>query len=109
MLKVVNLTCGYGKRTILSDINFQVGSGELLGIIGPNGSGKTTLLRALSRVIAPIDGKVLWQDGNIQTIAVKELARDISVVSQGTSLNDLTVEEFVFFRKDPLLQCISIH
>ena len=35
-------------REILSDINFHLPKGELLGIIGPNGSGKTTLLKVIS-------------------------------------------------------------
>jgi iron complex transport system ATP-binding protein len=101
MLKVVNLTCGYEKRIALSDINFQINSGEFLGIIGPNGSGKTTLLRAISRVIIPIDGEILWEGRDIQTMPAKELARDISVVSQNPSLNNLTVEEFILLGRIP--------
>lgn len=101
MLKIAGLTCGYEKKTVLSDINFRVDSGEFLGVIGPNGSGKTTLLRALSRVIAPIDGKVFWQDKDIRTIPAKELARDIAVVSQNSSLDNLTAEEFILLGRIP--------
>lgn len=101
MLKVENLTCGYEKKAVISDISFRADSGEFIGIIGPNGSGKTTLLRALSRAITPMGGRIFWQDKDIRTIPVKELARDIAVVSQNSALNNLTVEEFILLGRIP--------
>lgn len=101
MLEAVNLTCGYGKTPVLTGISFKAEDGRLLGIIGPNGSGKTTLLRALSRVIMPTAGRILWNGKDIQTIPAKDLARDISVVSQSSPLNGLTVEEFILLGRIP--------
>ena len=43
----------------LQDVSFQVGEGEVLGIMGPNGAGKSTLLKILSRLTAPTDGRVV--------------------------------------------------
>ncbi len=37
MLEIKNLTCGYGAKIILKDINFSVKEQELIGVIGPNG------------------------------------------------------------------------
>lgn len=42
----------------LSDVNFTVNDGDIIGIIGPNGSGKTTLLRAISGIYSPDEGTV---------------------------------------------------
>ena len=43
----------------LSDINFTVNQGEVIGIIGPNGSGKSTLLKVLSRITPPTKGQAI--------------------------------------------------
>ncbi len=42
----------------VKDINFQLSSGESMGIIGPNGAGKTTILKLLSKVTYPSSGKI---------------------------------------------------
>lgn len=51
---------GNGQQTLwaLSDINLEIGQGELVGIIGHNGAGKSTLLKILSRVTKPTTGEV---------------------------------------------------
>jgi len=101
MLRVLGLNCGYGNNPVLAGIDFQVQSGKILGIIGPNGSGKTTLLRAISRAIVPKKGKILLDSIDIQTISAKDLAKTIAVVSQNSSLDELTVEEFILLGRIP--------
>ncbi len=104
MLKIINLTCGYGTKIVLYDVSFNINKGEFLGLIGPNGSGKTTLLRALSRTIAPMRGEILMEGKNIRTAPSKELARDIAVVSQNPPLNHMSVEEFILLGRIPHYQ-----
>ena len=60
-------TLGYGRRVILSDLNFSIPEGDFLGIVGPNGSGKTTIPRAILRTLKPLAGSVAHAD-NIRTI-----------------------------------------
>ena len=48
MLKVDHLSIGYGDRTLVRDISFELAPGECVLLAGPNGCGKTTLLKALT-------------------------------------------------------------
>ena len=59
MLKVENLSAGYGKVQVLHGISLEVAAGTLVTLIGSNGAGKTTTLRALSGMIAPTGGRIL--------------------------------------------------
>ncbi len=51
-------TLGYGRRVVLSDISFDIPTGDFLGLVGPNGAGKTTILRAILGSLAPQAGTV---------------------------------------------------
>ncbi|HZA01435.1 MAG TPA: ABC transporter ATP-binding protein [Hyphomicrobiaceae bacterium] len=64
MLKVSNVTAGYGPTVILQDLSIEVGQGEVIAIIGANGAGKTTLLRAISGLLQPSAGTITF-DGEV--------------------------------------------
>jgi zinc/manganese transport system ATP-binding protein len=51
-------TLHMGGRAVLSDVSFDIGMGEFIGVLGPNGAGKTTLMRAILGLIAPSGGAV---------------------------------------------------
>ena len=57
LLRVENISAGYHGQSVLADISFSVGSGDVITIIGPNGHGKTTLLRAISGLVRPTKGR----------------------------------------------------
>ncbi|MFZ8102611.1 ATP-binding cassette domain-containing protein, partial [Staphylococcus arlettae] len=44
-VKVENLTGGYGKTPVINNINFELKSGEIVGLIGLNGAGKSTTIK----------------------------------------------------------------
>ena len=46
-LTVRGVSAGYGKRTVISDIDFSLTEGEVFGLIGLNGVGKTTLIKSV--------------------------------------------------------------
>ncbi len=57
MLKVSNLSAGYGKSQVLNGLNFEVNAGEIVTLIGANGAGKTTTLKALCGVIGAMEAR----------------------------------------------------
>ena len=65
ILNVNGISSGYGKITILRDINFQVNENEVVAIIGSNGAGKTTLLKTISNLIPATSGAIFFQNTNI--------------------------------------------
>lgn len=56
-LRVAHISKAYKSVQALSDVNFEVGKGELFGLIGPDGAGKTTLFRILTTLILADSGK----------------------------------------------------
>ncbi len=69
MLRVSDVTAGYGRTVILQDVSLTVGTGEIVTIIGSNGAGKSTLLRTISGIVKPSKGKIEF-DGKDITGAV---------------------------------------
>ena len=93
MIQVQNLTHRYGDRTALSNVSFEVRTGEIFGLLGPNGGGKSTLFRILSTMMVPTAGRALIAGHDVvrDSAAVR---RQVGVVFQTQSLDKaLTVEE----------------
>jgi ABC-2 type transport system ATP-binding protein len=57
-IRVRHLWHKYGAATVLEDVSFDVGPGEIFGFIGPNGAGKTTTIRVMATLLEPMAGKV---------------------------------------------------
>ena len=69
ILSVSGLVKTYGSRLGCGPISFDLYPGEVLGIVGESGSGKSTLLSCLAGHLAPDQGQVLWQGGDVLTLA----------------------------------------
>ncbi|MEP9370380.1 ABC transporter ATP-binding protein [Xanthobacter sp. VNH20] len=61
MLEVSGLVAGYGRITILREVELSVAEGELVALVGVNGSGKTTLMKTIAGLIAPGAGQVRFE------------------------------------------------
>lgn len=56
MIKVKNLSKFYGKKLAIDRLNFELGEGEIVGLLGLNGAGKTTTIRILTGYLIASDG-----------------------------------------------------
>ena len=65
MLEVKGLVAGYAGSEVLHGIDLKVDKGEGVVVLGPNGHGKTTLLRAITGLLPPRAGQVLWNGTDI--------------------------------------------
>lgn len=83
MLRAVDLSCGYGKRTVLRGVNITLAPGEFAALLGPNGSGKTTLLLALAGLLPAMTGRVELDGRDAEGLSARERARLVSCVPQG--------------------------
>ena len=61
-LKCENLTIGYDKKIILSNLSFEINKGDYLCIVGENGSGKSTLMKTILGLIPSINGEIKFCD-----------------------------------------------
>ena len=93
IVEVEALEYAYGERRALDRLSFDVGRGEIFGLLGPNGGGKTTLFRILTTLIDPASGRARV-DGFDVADSPAEVRRRIGVVFQAPSLDvKLTVRE----------------
>jgi iron complex transport system ATP-binding protein len=86
VLSINNVDCYYDSVKIVENVSFSVKTGNFLGILGPNGSGKTTLLKSISRILKPKKGTILLEDQDIYALKPVDIAKKLSVVSQGTTI-----------------------
>lgn len=63
LVRFDRVTLGYGRRVVLSNLDFAIPDGDFLGLVGPNGAGKTTILRAILGTLKPLSGTVTVRQG----------------------------------------------
>jgi len=67
MLEINDITCGYGQITALRNVTLSVKAGQLVALIGANGAGKSTTLRAISGLVPPRSGTMIFEGEDITT------------------------------------------
>ena len=75
LLTVENLSASYGAARILYDLNFNVGRGEVVALMGRNGAGKSTTMKAIMGLIAEREGAVKFNGRDISRLKPFEIAR----------------------------------
>ncbi|HUS15349.1 MAG TPA: ABC transporter ATP-binding protein, partial [Chloroflexia bacterium] len=75
LLEITGLTVNYGGIQALQDVSLTVAPGEVVTLIGANGAGKSTTLRAISRLIRPRAGQIVYDGRDITTARPDEVVR----------------------------------
>jgi len=109
MLEVKNLHIYYGAIRALKDINLKIAQNEIVTVLGANGAGKSTLLRAITGLVAPRQGEILYEGRLINDVAPHlRVPMGIAMVPEGRGIfPNLTVRENLLlgaysFRKEGL-------
>ena len=95
LLKIENLSSGYGSTIIVNDFSFEVEEGQILSITGSNGMGKTTLMKSIMGLIDARVGKVFFKNEDITDVSPDYRSKlGIGYVPQGREIfSALTVEQ----------------
>lgn len=95
-LVVDNMSFAYGKKSVLSNINFEIKSGEVVALLGRNGSGKSTLVKICSGLLKKYHNSVSINGQELKKIKTKERAQLIGYVPQSYTTNlSITVFEMI--------------
>jgi branched-chain amino acid transport system ATP-binding protein len=97
LLKVENITTGYGKKMVVSDVSFEINDNELVLLRGGNGSGKSTLLKCIYGLLKPwnAEGKISFNGKNMVGIPTSEMIKSgiVYIPQKNNYFEELTVDE----------------
>jgi branched-chain amino acid transport system ATP-binding protein len=95
MLRVEGVRAAYGPVVALHDVSFDVEAGSITAVLGANGAGKSSLLRAITGLVRPRAGRVVFDGRDITRQAPEAIARlGVAHVPEGRGvIEELSVEE----------------
>ncbi len=106
MLKIIDLTTGYGPVEVLHEVNLDFKDSRIVTVLGANGAGKSTLIKTISGILRPWKGSVLFDGKDISRMSTSQIAKmGIVHVPEGRHIfPNLTVKENLllggYFRSD---------
>lgn len=86
VLRLVDLTVGYGAGPVLNAVDLEIGAGTVCALLGINGAGKTTMIRAILGRVRPMSGRVLLGAGGVGLVP-----QDIALFPRLTVAENLSV------------------
>lgn len=75
MLQLENVTVKFGGLTAVNNVTLAIGSGDVIGLVGANGAGKTTLFNAISGLVRPTGGRILFNGADVLRAPMYQRAR----------------------------------
>ena len=98
-IKFVNINFKYVNKEeeILKSVNLDINGGKMTSLVGQSGAGKTTILNLIPRFYDPISGDITIDNQSIYKSTISSLRKNISLVSQDTTLFDDTVRNNIIY------------
>ncbi|MDD3340615.1 MAG: ABC transporter ATP-binding protein [Bacilli bacterium] len=97
ILECKDLCKNFGSKKVLKNINLEIESGKIIGLLGPNGSGKTTFIKLVNDLLTPTSGSILIK-GEKPGIETKKI---VSYLPDKNYLDDsMNILELIAFFKD---------
>lgn len=95
MLELCGTRVAYGGVEVVHGVDLSIDSGEVVGMVGPNGAGKSSVLRAISGLVRPSGGQVLFEGQVLNGMAPERIAKlGLALVPEGRHVfKTLTVAE----------------
>lgn len=103
MIQLKSISAGYRRKTVIRDISLDIHPGEILVLLGPNGSGKSTLLKAALGLLKHTEGQILYDGQDIRTLSRKQIARNVSYLTQNRDTPSLQALKLVLHGRFPYL------
>ncbi|MFV2175667.1 ABC transporter ATP-binding protein [Actinomadura sp. LOL_016] len=101
-IELKEVTVGYGRDPVSTDLDLAIPTGRLTMVIGPNGCGKSTALRTMARLLAPRAGTVLLDGRDIRKLSTRQIARRLGLLPQQSIAPDgIRVAELVARGRHP--------
>lgn len=100
MIEVINLCKNYGARKAISNLNFKIEKGDVVGLLGPNGAGKSTTMKILTGYMAPNEGIVKVAGFDVFESPLEVKKRIGYLPEQPPLYMDMTVEGYLDFVAD---------
>lgn len=99
-IEVKNVVMQYGEKQVLKDVSFKAAAGSRTAIIGPTAAGKTQLFYALTTLIQPKSGSILYDDILLQEYNQESLLRQVGLVFQDAVIFNMSIRENIAFNAE---------
>jgi branched-chain amino acid transport system ATP-binding protein len=87
MFEIIKINVAYGDVQIIYDVSLRIEEGEVVSLVGSNGAGKTTIMRAISGLMKPLSGQIIFEGTHLEKLRPAQIVDlGVSQVPEGRKL-----------------------